>query len=409
MLPSLLPGMLTMFTGVYSNVHGVTGFDVYRLPHAEYNLLQTQDGFSGSALLVRPLWILSALSGVNTRVYQATQEFPLQVGGSERVKVDKQLILIDSLGHELGGNFIVPFEALEPLGGGSYRLRVENSSFRLDKLGPAEILVTPEADPKRARRLRPSVGGRADLIIATDSDRGGAYLAWIRGSLPRQDLVLYVSTIARREANRVDLLGEHAVDPPPMLAAARIPSTLLGALARLSLTVEMAWQRRSTWRRRWRPSTMRNASPSGSNAPQVEEHGGVLPALSRQAPAQLGGLLAAGEPHLQPAVRRALLGVSGAANGESRRVSRPAGVRRRIRCSGQRFRGHRPQHERLREIVRAYVNEVLRSNGLLAWRDEYTIDLSRTKILLSKGGGSLLQSTSTLSRTGSCRAARRRP
>lgn len=75
--PSLTaPGHAALWTGCSPNQNGITANRVPLLPSPKHTLLESQTGFSSTALLAEPLWTTAAKAGKKALVVQATQTSP---------------------------------------------------------------------------------------------------------------------------------------------------------------------------------------------------------------------------------------------------------------------------------------------------------------------------------------------
>ncbi len=70
-------GHATLWTGAYSDVHGVTGNGVGLLPRADHTMLEGQSGFDARALRAEPIWVTAAKAGKRVVSLSATQSMPI--------------------------------------------------------------------------------------------------------------------------------------------------------------------------------------------------------------------------------------------------------------------------------------------------------------------------------------------
>lgn len=69
-------GHAAIWTGCWGDKSGVTGNAVPLLPRSDHTLLESQSGFSSSALKAEPLYVAAARQGKKVVVLSATQSFP---------------------------------------------------------------------------------------------------------------------------------------------------------------------------------------------------------------------------------------------------------------------------------------------------------------------------------------------
>jgi len=70
------PGHAALWTGVYSDVNGVSGNLVPLLPRAEHTLLEQRSGFDAVSLRAEPLYVTAARAGKNVAALSATHSSP---------------------------------------------------------------------------------------------------------------------------------------------------------------------------------------------------------------------------------------------------------------------------------------------------------------------------------------------
>lgn len=426
-------GFAALYTGSYGNVNGVTSFDVFKLPHMEYNLLDTFSGFSGDALLVPPIWIGTALAGRKTVVSQATQQFPLQVNGPDRRQVDRYLTSVDGL-RTFGPDEVVHFADLEAVGDGTYELQVQGTSYYLRQQGE-HLLVGCTPEITEPQKLLAGFTGRADLALkdtedlmllkpipalleadpfAIDpKDLGLAeaaapvdesataeehdeesyeeplvrfYLSWVDGKLDDRDIRLYHSAPTRRRTNRADLFEGRDLPPPavPGGAASLYRQGALGQTLIEGGSGEAEWFYLQTVLA-CIDSTELYADwlvdRVGSGALEIY----YLPFPDEFLHLWAGYMLVDSPvymPELAPTYWRLTAQAMDRIGTYMARLL--AGTDGRPAIGTFYLAADHGMNFATRYL---YVNMIFEQAGLLEWKDKYTVDLERTSVLLPKGGG----------------------
>jgi hypothetical protein len=334
------------------------------------------------------VWVISALAGKKTAVYQATQMFPIQVDtDAERKLVEENLCLFDFLGDGVGSDRVVDFDGLEVFGKGRYGLKIEDSEFVLEHVSYNSIRVTGSGGASSDMGV--SVSRRINLDVQSSGSTYWCYLAWLDGSLHAKDIKLYYSRPGRVRSNRnlgpvLDLL------PPP------VPGGAFSAYQDGDLGVPLSGGGDGQAERLYIDTILASLSNYQSSVQTLRGHFGVseLEFYYIAVPDEglhhwAGELLdeVAGHPVSKNqwfywSLMEELM------TGASRLIEQVLFCDER---DGPFNLFLTADHGFETSCYYFYVNEVLAAAGLLNWKDRYTIDLSRTQILCPNSGTSMLK------------------
>jgi len=136
------PGHASLFTGYFSDHHGITGNSVFLADFSKNNILETQNGFRPKALQnkAEAIWITLAKKGISTRVYQATHSLPLATHiNSQNPLLLKNLKIFE--GYLVrGSNKVIEFNSLEQSQDTLYKtLKLEDKNLEFKKTSPTTI------------------------------------------------------------------------------------------------------------------------------------------------------------------------------------------------------------------------------------------------------------------------------
>jgi predicted AlkP superfamily phosphohydrolase/phosphomutase len=108
----------TLWTGVWSRTHGITGNSIVRIPRADHTLLESRSGFDSTALRAEPIWRAAARAGRRVLVLQATVGYPFTAEYPDRL-----------LQFDVYGNRLAPIAEI------AGRLQDGRSTFRIGETG----------------------------------------------------------------------------------------------------------------------------------------------------------------------------------------------------------------------------------------------------------------------------------
>lgn len=168
-------GHATVWTGCWSDRHGVLSNDIPALPAAEHTLLETRSGYSSEALTAEPIYVTAAKAGRRVVVLSATQSYP----AAPHVEA-----LRDALGEDAATDERLAEHYLSISG-------FENRLARGELLGPESLAPAseewdlPAATLTGARELITEVGDTRLYVLLYDDP--GVATAGLDTALVRSD------------------------------------------------------------------------------------------------------------------------------------------------------------------------------------------------------------------------------
>ena len=169
----------TLWTGAPPRAHGISGNQVPVLPALEHTIIEQQSGYLSSVLALEPIWITAARAGRRVLVLQATQGAPFTGQFPDR------LLQFDVFANELSRMALVEGS----VAAGPYRFAVGDDPASIAagpegsvllSVGDTHAQLAPRAGRRWSGTMRALVGGRSGFfrtgLISYDPGSGAFVL-----------------------------------------------------------------------------------------------------------------------------------------------------------------------------------------------------------------------------------------
>ena len=225
------PGHAALYTGAWSDRNGISGNQV---PVAGGSILDTESGFSATALAAEPIWYAAARQDLDAVVVSATNVFPFSVYTEDRRFrgfAGRRLTLFDGYqGVEAGDDVVAAPPEWAPPANLVSALPEHRGDARATTFDVAGATVDAWAfdDP------RDPVEGLDTIVLATDGDPGSGVT--LKPSAPRDDASAFARLeipLAGGEAAVFFRLHELAADGSRMLLWRSAPHSYRSSKPRL--------------------------------------------------------------------------------------------------------------------------------------------------------------------------------